>query len=155
MSRALILILAIAAGAAQAQPQVNAHDAAAVEVLQPWSRPAEAGTTGAGYMVLANHGAAPAILVRVDSPWARRVEIHRSEMAGGIMRMMAERQVKTPAGGQVKFAPGGYHLMFVDLARALKPGDRLPATLSFAGGRRLKVEFRVGAGAGPPNGRNS
>lgn len=155
MLRALISALALTVAApAQAHPHRPVAIAAAVEVLQPWSRPATAGSTGAGYMVLANHGAGPAVLVKVESPLAKRVEIHRSSLAGGIMRMAPERQTAVPGGGQVVFAPGGYHLMFVDLARALRPGDRLPATLSFADGRRLKVEFLVSAGAGPPNGRN-
>jgi copper(I)-binding protein len=51
--------------------------------------------------------------------------------------------VVIPAGGTLRFAPGGHHLMLVGLARAMKAGDSLPATLVFAGGRRMKVEFAV------------
>jgi hypothetical protein len=58
-----------------------------------------------------------------------------------------------PAQGTVTFAPGGYHLMFTGLKRALAIGDRLPATLTFASGARVKTTFVVGLAppvAAPP-----
>jgi copper(I)-binding protein len=125
------------------------HPGGGVEVRQPWSRPS-AGTTAAGYMVLVNHAARPDALVKVESPLATRVEAHRSDVAGGVMRMTAEPRVTIPADGKLAFAPGGYHLMFEGLKAPLRPGDRLPATLTFASGQRKSVSFAVGTGAGPP-----
>jgi copper(I)-binding protein len=143
--RLLACALICLAPAAAAAP----HRADTVEVRQPWSRPS-AGTTAAGYMVLVNHAVRPDALVKVESPLAARVAAHRSDMADGVMRMAAEPRVAIPAGGQVVFAPGGYHLMFEGLKAPLKAGDRLPATLTFAGGQRMSVSFAVGTGAGPP-----
>jgi copper(I)-binding protein len=137
------LILGLAA-TAQAAPHGN------VEVTAPWSRPAVAGGSGVGYLVLANRSRRPETLVKVESPAARTVEIHRASLTGGVMSMAAQDRVAVPPGGSVSFAPGGYHLMFLDLTRTLKPGDRLPATLVFANGRRLAVNFAVGTGGGPP-----
>jgi periplasmic copper chaperone A len=71
-------------------------------------------------------------------------------MEGGVMRMAPTPSVAIPPGGTVKFAPGGYHMMFLGLARNLKPGDRLPATLRFSDGRRTAVSFQVGSGAEAP-----
>jgi copper(I)-binding protein len=124
-----------------------------VEVRNPWSRPAAAGMVGVGYMTLVNPGARPEALVSVESPAANRVEIHRSTMEHGVMTMSPQARVETPAGGSVAFAPGGYHLMFIGLKRELKPGDKLPATLVFEGGRRIRIEFSVGNG-GPPTARH-
>jgi copper(I)-binding protein len=121
----------------------------ALEVVQPWSRPAVAGSTGAGFMTLANRGTTPMVLTGAESPLAARVEIHRSSMAGDVMRMMRVTEVPIPAGGQVAFAPGGYHLMLVGLKRPLKAGDGVPLILAFGGGQRLKVELAVGSGSGP------
>ncbi|MGZ3403656.1 MAG: copper chaperone PCu(A)C [Phenylobacterium sp.] len=136
-----------------ATAQAPAHSAGAartgVVVLQPWSRPAVKGTNAIGYMVLANHGRAADALERVESPIADHVEIHSSSISGGIMTMRPETQVEAPAGGQVIFGPGAYHLMFIGLTRALKAGDRLPATLTFAGGARIHVRFAVTSGAAP------
>lgn len=58
--------------------------------------------------------------------------------------------MQVPAGGGVTFAPGGYHLMLIGLTRAVKVGDTVPATLTFASGARLKVSFV--AGMAPPAG---
>jgi len=146
----MIRILALACALTALAPAAVARPAGP-EVRQPWSRPAAAGTTGGGYFVLANPGSRPAVLVKVESPLAARVEMHNSTLSGGVMRMAPEPRVTAPAGGQVVFAPGGRHLMFVGLKRALNPGDRLPATLVFADGRRVKAEFAVGTGLGPPS----
>jgi periplasmic copper chaperone A len=134
------LMAAAIAVSARAQPSM-------VEVVQPWSRPAAAGATGAGFMTLVNRSAKAQALTGVSSPMARKVEIHRSSMTGGVMSMRRQDRVEIPAGGEVAFAPGGYHLMFMDLAKPLRVGDALPATLSFSGGGQLSVRFVVGARA--------
>jgi copper(I)-binding protein len=54
------------------------------------------------------------------------------------------KSVSVPAGGAVTFAPGGYHLMFLGLTKALGTGDTLPATLSFSSGAKVKATFVVG-----------
>ena len=119
-----------------------------IQAVRPWSRPAAAGGTGAAFLTLVNHGKADA-LVGVDTALARAVEMHASSMSGGVMKMTPEARVPLPAGGQVSFAPGGRHLMLIGLKRALRPGDRIPATLRFASGAALHVDFAVGAGSPP------
>jgi copper(I)-binding protein len=141
--KSLVILFALLASAPSAR--------AAVEVVQPWSRPAAAGTNGIGYMVLVNKGAKADVLEKVESPLAARVEMHSSSMAGGVMTMAREDRVSVPAGGQVTFGPGAHHLMFLGLTKALKAGDQAPATLSFASGAKLKVAFTVSAGMGPPS----
>lgn len=138
-----------AAALALAAPAAARPAAAGVEVIQPWSRPAVAGATGVGYMTLVNHGRAAVSLVKVESPLARKAEIHLSDMQGGVMRMAPAPKVTIPPGGTLKFAPGGYHLMFVGLAKNLMPGDRAPATLTFSNGQRTQVSFLVGTGVEP------
>jgi len=138
-------LAALALFAAGAQPAAAAT-AATLEAVQPWSRPAAAGTTGAGYLTLVNHGKADA-LIGAETPLAQRVEMHASTMASGVMSMAQETRVPLAASGAVAFAPGGRHLMFIGLKRALRVGDHVPATLNFASGEKLKVDFVVGTGA--------
>ncbi len=140
----------IAAAVAALATPLAAFAAGTVEVLQPWSRPAVAGTNGVGYMVLANHGPAADVLEKVETPLAGRVEMHSTSMAGGVMSMKKEDKVPVPAGGQTTFGPGAYHLMLIGLTKTLKAGDQVPATLSFASGAKLKVAFAVSSGMGPP-----
>jgi copper(I)-binding protein len=143
MRRPLLAAALVAATAAQAAPS-------GLQVTQPWSRPAAAGTTGAGFLTLVNAGKAPDALVGAASPLAARVEIHRSRMTGGVMQMSRQDRVPVPPGGQVPFAPGGYHLMLYGLKKPLNPGDKVPLTLAFASGARLSTELVVGTGLGPP-----
>jgi hypothetical protein len=145
-------LLIAAAAAALATPfaaPLAASAAGTVEVLQPWSRPAVAGTNGVGYMILANHGRAADVLQKVETPLASRVEMHSSSMAGGVMSMKKEDKVPVPAGGQTTFGPGAYHLMLIGLTKTVKAGDQIPATLSFASGAKVKVAFSVSSGMGP------
>jgi len=56
-------------------------------------------------------------------------------------------------GKTVKLAPGGYHLMLMDLKNPLKQGDKLPLTLEFEKAGKVQVSFDVqGVGAQGPTG---
>lgn len=141
---ALIAAFALMAGSATA-----AAHADGIEVTGAWSRPAVAGFNGVGYMTVSNHGRRAEALVRVESPVARAVEVHRSAETHGVMSMAPAPRVAIPPGKAVSFAPGAYHLMFLGLKKTLKPGDRLPAALVFSDGRRIGLDFAVGSGANP------
>lgn len=61
------------------------------------------------------------------------------------MRMERVDGVAVPAGGTVRFAPGGYHLMLF----GLKPGMRsVPLTFGFASGGTVQAVASVEAMAG-------
>ncbi|WP_304164352.1 copper chaperone PCu(A)C [Phenylobacterium aquaticum] len=143
---------AFAATAVLLAPAAHAAaKASAVEVVQPWSRPAAVGTNGAGFMTLTNHGKAPETLMSVETPAATQAQMHQTSMAGGIMSMKRLDAGLALAPGQtVTFAPGGYHLMLIGLTKALNAGDKVPATLVFASGARIKIAFLVGSGPQAP-----
>lgn len=146
--RHLPIIAAACALALAGSAHAAAYRAGPLEVADPWSRPAAANGNGGGFLTVTNRGAAADALVAVETPAARKTEIHRSSTAGGVMKM--ERQdagVPIPAGKTVTFAPGGYHVMFLGLTKPTKLGDKLPATLVFKSGAKLKVEFQVAAAA--------
>ena len=111
---------AVAAGAARAQP---------VSVKDAWVRaPAPGQKVAAAYMELVSR--APLALTGVASPAAGSAELHATSMEGGVMRMRPVTRIELPAGGTVKLAPGGLHVMLVDLKQPLKPGDKVPLTLT-------------------------
>lgn len=144
--RHLPLILAAALmGATAAQAAV--YRVGLLEVSQPWSRPAAAGTNGAGYFTVTNRGKAADALVSAATPAAARVEIHASTMTGGMMKMQKLARLDIPAGKTVTFGPGAYHLMLIGLKTPLKAGDKVPATLVFASGAKISVSFEVRIGA--------
>jgi copper(I)-binding protein len=136
----LIVSLALAVPAAGA--------ATSLQIKGGWSRPAPAGGNGVGYFTIVNPGPKPETLVRVDSPVAQRVEMHSMSMQGAVMKMGPVASVTAPAGGEVSFAPGGYHLMLIGLKKPLAVGDKAPLTLTFASG--VKLAATLGIGVMPP-----
>ncbi|WP_297514577.1 copper chaperone PCu(A)C [uncultured Caulobacter sp.] len=140
------LAIAFALTAALSAPAAQAADAklAGVTVRQAWSRPAQAGMNGVGFMTLVNGGKTPVTLKGVESPAAGVVEIHQSSMAGGVMSMRrVDDGVVVPPGGEVAFAPGGLHLMLLNLKAAQTVGQKVPMTLIFDNGRRAAVALEV------------
>jgi len=99
-----------------------------------WTRATPPGApTAAGYMTIANSGGEADTLLSAASPVADHGELHVMAMKGGVMTMRAvDGGVPIPAGGTVKLAPDGFHIMFVTLSAPLKEGDKLPVTLTFA-----------------------
>jgi copper(I)-binding protein len=59
--------------------------------------------------------------------------------------MSAVEGVELPANRTVQLAPGGYHVMLMDLKRTLKVGERVPLRLTFelSGKKRETVELEV------------
>lgn len=122
------------AGAAHAQ----------VEVKGAWVRGmVETQTTTGAFMSLTSK--APARLVAAQSPVARMVEIHQTTMEGGVMRMRPVEAIELPAGKAVELKPGGYHVMLMQVPRALKEGETVPLTLVVEGkdGKRQTIEVKA------------
>jgi hypothetical protein len=113
---------------------------AAVTVKDAWVRgtvPGQ-GATGA-YATL--RSTEDAKIVAVSSPAAKRAEIHRSDMSGGVMRMRPVPVVALPANRDVALQ-GERHVMLLDLQQALGAGEsvHLVFTIEDAKGKRSRVE---------------
>jgi copper(I)-binding protein len=131
------------AGAAIAQD----YKAGPLTVTQPWSRATPKGATVAGgYLKITNTGTTPDRLVGGSTDAAKRFEIHEMSMDGGVMKMRAlPKGLEIAPGATVELKPGGYHVMFVDLAKPLAKGDKVKAQLTFEKAGKLDVEFTVEA----------
>ena len=121
---------------------------AQVRIDDAWARATPPGAKiGAGYMKITS--GARDRLVGASTPAAARVELHVSEKKGDMMRMREVKAYDIPAGGGFELAPGGAHLMLVDLKAPLKEGAKVPLTLRFEKAGEVKVELHVRAlGAG-------
>ena len=99
------------------------------------------GRSGAGYFTLTNDGGADALLdVEADYP---KVMLHKSMMKDGVMTMEHQMRVVVPPQGEIEFAPGGYHVMFMGLKEGWGVGDDIKATLIFEKSGSLEVTFKV------------
>ncbi|MBE3637592.1 DUF1775 domain-containing protein [Mangrovicoccus algicola] len=85
-----------------------------------------------GFLSIANHGSAPDRLVAAAAPVAGRTELHEMSMKDDVM-VMRELQngLEIPAGGTATLAPGGNHIMFMELTGPLAEGDTVSLTLTF------------------------
>jgi copper(I)-binding protein len=149
----MVTIAALAAvlglGFAQAQ------SSGSIVIEKPFSRATPSGAKiGAGYMTITNKGNAADRLVSASSPVAGKVEIHEMAMQDNVMKMRAlANGLSIEAGKTVSLAPGGYHLMLMDLKAPLKIGDKVPVTLNFEKAGKVDVTLDVGSiGAMQPRG---
>jgi copper(I)-binding protein len=127
------------AGALLASPA----SAADVSVSDAWIRALPAHLPAAGYFTLHNQGKSEITLTGASSPDCGMLMLHKSTQSGGMGSMEDVTAVAVAAGGEVKFAPGGYHLMCMDPTPAIRPGGRVDVTLTFAGGDKLTASFAV------------
>jgi copper(I)-binding protein len=116
-----------------------------IEIDDLWVRATAPGQpNGGGYMEIENHGKTPDQLLAVKSDVAQAVEIHETRNANGMSTMRkVQDPLAIPPGGELKFTPGGYHVMFVKLKESFKDGTEIPATLTFKQAGDVPVTFKV------------
>jgi copper(I)-binding protein len=127
-----------------------------ISIEKPWARATAPGAkVGGGYLTIRNKGAAPDRLVGASSPAAARVEMHVHIREGEVMKMREVKGYDVPANGAFELKPGGAHLMFMEIKRPFKEGEKLPVKLRFEKAGELSAEFhvgRLGASAAPAHG---
>ena len=75
-------------------------------------------------------------------------------MNNGVMTMRPlDKGLTIEPGKTVKLAPGGYHLMIMDLKGPFKQGEKVPLTLEFEKAGKVTLSLDVqGVGAQAPAG---
>ena len=144
--------LLVLSGASSHAQEVKAGD---LVIAQAWSRATPGGAKIAGgYLTIENKGTASDRLTAVSGDIAGKVEIHEMAMNNGVMTMRPlEKGLEIGAGKTVKLAPGGYHLMLMDLKNPLKQGEKVPLELQFEKAGKVAVSLDVqGVGAQGPAG---
>jgi copper(I)-binding protein len=113
-------------------------------IEKPWVRAAPPGaSTLAGYLVLRNPCEAAVEVSGVESRDFGMPMIHRTEVVDGVSRMRPAGKLVVPPGGELRFEPGGLHLMLMKPRRALAEGDQASVRLVLADGRRVFAVFPV------------
>jgi len=128
------------------------HGGAGIHVTQAWARPTIGhSANGVVYFSVSSHSEKDDVLIAVKAEVSSKAELHTHMREGDIMRMRRlEDGAVLPAGGTLKFAPGGHHVMLFGLNRPLKVGDTFSLILVFQEAGEVPVEVRVqksGAGS--------
>ena len=125
---------------------------AEVVVSDPWARASIlASRPGAAYVTAESDE--DDRLIGASTPIADRVMIHAVETdANGVGRMVHRETLDLLAGEAVNFAPGGMHLMLMDLSEKLVEGTIFPLTLHFEAAGEVTVDVPVlGVAASGPD----
>lgn len=135
-------LLAATLGLAACAPEPKA--VAGMVIGDAWSRPTAAGMPmGVAYFTITNGTRVDDALIAASTPAAARVEMHETSIEDGMARMRPLTEIPVPAGGRVTVAPGGIHLMLVDLVQPLETGSRVPLVLEFRAAGKITVELHV------------
>lgn len=101
----------------------------------------------AGYFEIKNRSDADLVLASVLAEGIESVEMHETVQEQGLSRMRQREQVAIPAGAEVRFEPGGLHLMLFGISPELSktPDALLQLRLTRADGSSdvLPVRFRL------------
>lgn len=100
------------------------------------------GGASAAYIIIRNTGEAADTLVGASAEGIGRVEIHQT-VAEDAAAMQQDEGIAIGPGATVVMAPGGMHLMLIDVARDLAEGEAFALRLRFASGREATVPVTV------------
>ena len=127
----------------------NSAFAASSEIVinDAWARTAgKMAKSSAVYMSIENHSDEDNALIKVESPVARMVQMHRSYRDDkGVYHMDKQEKILLPKKHQVALKPGGLHIMLVGLAKPLPVDSEIPVTLTFEKGVAKTIRIQVKA----------
>lgn len=122
----------------------SALSAAQLGVSNAWIPQAPPGAAMlAGYLTIKNTGDAPVSILAAQSDRFRTVSVHQTVIENGVARMRELNSLEIAPGQEVKFAPGGMHLMLMQPRKDVNPGDRIEITLLISDGTRVPAIFEV------------
>ena len=139
------LSLGLAVGSAERRdPAGSCAGNERVEVCAFWVRalPPTVDTT-AGYVTLRSASPDGDVLLAARSPDFAAVEIHESSVRDGLVEMVPHPALAIGPEAEVRFEPGGLHLMMMGAQRRLVDGTRVALTLEFRGAGTIEISGRV------------
>lgn len=119
-----------------------------VVVTDGWFRALPGRLPAGGYFTLHNAMTKTITLNGASSTGCEMLMLHLSQSMSGMSSMSDVASIDVPPGSTLKFAPGGYHLMCMNPAPAIKPGAKVTVVLGFADGTKIPVLFAVRAANG-------
>lgn len=98
---------------------------------------------GVGFMKITNHSASDCDLVGASSSVSKSVELHEHQNDNGVMKMRQVKKVTIAKDHTIAFAPGGLHLMLIDLNGPLIPNQTFNVSLDFGACGKVVHSFAI------------
>ena len=142
---ALIALVVVSGGQSSASPVEGSADVRdQLSVRDAWVAEALPGQSmTAAYMIISNQGDVDEEVLSVESEVAEKVELHKMEQQGEMMRMRRVDSIVIGPGEEVELEPGGLHIMLIGLTQEVKEGDTIEFKLNFESGANLMVSAPV------------
>ncbi len=128
--------------------QIAHADVSPLKLQEGWFRALPSNLPAGGYFRLHNGGAKAVTLISASSKGCGTLMLHQSLKKGGMSHMEHVHHIEIPAGQELKFEPGSYHLMCMKPTEAMKPGGQIDVTLRFADGQSLTSSFSIRSSTG-------
>ena len=125
-----------------------AANAAPFEVTDGWFRALPGKLPAGGYFTATNGTGRELAIMGASSDACGMLMMHQSSNKGGMSSMDMVDRVIVPAGGTVRFAPGGYHLMCENPTAKMKVGGKVGVLLKLSDGSSVAAGFMVKNAAG-------
>ena len=123
---------------------VAAHGLAAItfsDITVPEAPPTAA--VMVAYMQIKNNTRQDKTISQISSPQFKRVEIHKMNMANGMMNMKRLDALTIKAQQTIMLESGGIHVMLIKPLRPLKHNDPVTLTFKFASGESTIINTHV------------
>jgi len=145
---ALVAVLALPGCAGGTAPAPAAESTSFVS-SDVWVKAADGGMS-AGFGELSNTGDTDLTVVSATSPATSSMQLHETvpNEAGQMVMREVEGGFVIPAHGSVELAPGGNHLMFMDVTSPLRAGDETTITLTFSDSSTAEIAAPIKEFAG-------
>ncbi|QHC74983.1 copper chaperone PCu(A)C [Rathayibacter sp. VKM Ac-2805] len=130
---ALLALTGCSAGASGSTSAEVAPAATEVSITDGWVKAADSGMSAA-FGELENSGTEDVTVVSATSAASSELELHETvaNESGEMVMRAKESGFTIPAGGSLELAPGGNHIMLMDLAAPIVAGDEVTVTLTFS-----------------------
>ncbi len=119
-----------------------------VSVADAWVRAAPPNAPAlAAFMQVHNQSASAISIVGVRTSFdTERVEMHRTMMVNGVMKMQPQKAIPVEAHSSTTLKPGSWHIMLIKPVEVPKPGDVIDLTLVLGNGHEQQVSATVRKG---------
>ncbi|SFV88112.1 Copper metallochaperone, bacterial analog of Cox17 protein [hydrothermal vent metagenome] len=120
------------------------HTATGIVINDPWIRSAPPNAPALGlFMQINNNSDKDIKLLSVNARGYKRIELHRTIMHSGMMKMVKQDFMPIPAQGTLHVKLGSWHVMLIGPKRVPRTGETVTISLKFDNGTTQVVKALV------------
>ncbi len=105
--------------------------------------PPPASPNAAAFMTLTNETDHTLTIIAVDTPVAKKAELHKTLKVGELSEMRHVKKLTLAPRESLKLSHDGYHLMLIGLKKRLKRGEKVRLVFSLKDGSSISVDADV------------